>query len=132
MSDYNDKFLQDTFNEINYYKNLMTLTRGQDRFFYFRDNLRKICNDLYNIIEFRRISYRQQFTLEELANYNGENGKLAYVAVDGIVYDVTSQNLWVNGTHSVVSAGKDLTSEYKTCHNGSDILKRLRIVGVLK
>jgi Predicted heme/steroid binding protein len=31
----------------------------------------------------------KQFTLEELKQYNGENGQPAYVAIDGIVYDVS-------------------------------------------
>jgi predicted heme/steroid binding protein len=132
MSNYNEKFFQDSFNEINYYKNLMTLMRNEDVVFYFRNNLEKICNDLYNVIELTKIEGRHEFTLEELSKYDGKNGKPAYVAVDGIVYDVTSEKLWVNGIHLEVSAGKDLTSQYKNCHKNNNILEKLKIVGMLR
>ena len=57
------------------------------------------------------------FTLEELAKYNGQNGRKAYVAVDGVVYDVTGSANWTGGTHSVcnlgAAAGKDLSEILK-------------------
>ena len=52
------------------------------------------------------------FTLEELKKFNGKNGNKAYVAVNGIVYDVTHSKLWKNGEHKGQhEAGKDLTYE---------------------
>lgn len=132
MSSYDEKFFENSFNEINYYKNLMTLMRSEDGFFYFRDVLKKLCNDLYNAIELQNGRHRQQFTLEELSQYDGKNGRAAYVAIGGVVYDVTSEKLWVNGIHLGVSAGKDLTSQYKTCHKNNNILEKLRKVGVLR
>ena len=30
------------------------------------------------------------FTLDELKNYDGKEGRKAYIAVDGVVYDVTN------------------------------------------
>ena len=55
----------------------------------------------------------REFTLEELAEYNGEDGKDAYVAVDGIVYDVTYAGPWRGGIHNGFTAGRDLTEEIK-------------------
>lgn len=49
------------------------------------------------------------FTLDELAQYDGKNGNDAYVAVDGIVYDVTNAAKWQNGSHYGVQAGTDCT-----------------------
>ncbi len=53
------------------------------------------------------------FTTEELASFNGQNGQPAYVAVDGVVYDVTGSPNWPGGTHTKcplgASAGKDLS-----------------------
>lgn len=34
------------------------------------------------------------FTTEELAAFNGQNGNPAYIAVDGVVYDVTKVSTW--------------------------------------
>lgn len=55
-----------------------------------------------------------ELTLEELAEYNGKDGKRAYVAVDGIIYDVTDSTPWKNGDHNGYEAGKDLTEAIKT------------------
>ncbi len=35
------------------------------------------------------------FTLEELKQFNGQNGQPAYVAVDGVVYDVSNVGPWL-------------------------------------
>ncbi|AWK52058.1 cytochrome b5 [Clostridium beijerinckii] len=76
--------------------------------------------------------YRQQkeFTLEELAQYDGSNGKPAYVAIDGIVYDLSKEPTWAGGTHFGYAAGQNLTDEFKSCH-GTSTLKNLPKVGVL-
>jgi predicted heme/steroid binding protein len=53
----------------------------------------------------------REFTPEELRKYNGENGSPAYVAFEGLVYDVSSSFLWQKGKHQVIhSAGVDNTS----------------------
>lgn len=79
-------------------------------------------------------SYRQtkEFTLSELSKYNGTMGNPAYVAVNGIVYDVSNIPKWSGGTHYGLTAGKDLSSEFETCHGISNKLAKLPKVGVLK
>ena len=77
--------------------------------------------------------YRQrQFTLEELTQFDGSGDKPAYVAVDGIVYDISVNGAWGGGTHFGLYAGKDLTAQFGGCHGGSAILEKLPKVGVLK
>jgi predicted heme/steroid binding protein len=53
------------------------------------------------------------FTPAELAEFDGKDGNPAYVAVDGIVYDITGNTYWPGGDHSVcnldAAAGKDLS-----------------------
>ncbi len=71
------------------------------------------------------------FTREELAQYNGKNGNPAYVAVNGVVYDVTNNAAWAAATHFGLSAGNDLTTSFASCHAGADILSRLSVVGNL-
>ena len=52
------------------------------------------------------------FTTQELAAFNGQNGQPAYVAVDGVVVDVTGSPNWPGGKHTKCSldaaAGRDL------------------------
>ena len=54
-----------------------------------------------------------RLNLKELSTYNGKNGRPAYVAVDGIIYNVTKSDAWNNGDHNGFEAGKDLTREIK-------------------
>ncbi|MDT8715142.1 cytochrome B5 [Clostridium sp. 19966] len=73
------------------------------------------------------------FTAEELKKYNGENGNPAYVAVNGIVYDVTNARKWKNGKHeNGVVAGVDLTNSIGQSPHGASVLKDLPVVGTLK
>jgi len=73
------------------------------------------------------------FTLSELAAYNGSQGNPAYVAVNGIVYDVTDKPAWAGGMHFAgLSAGKDLTAQFTSCHRGMEnVLTQLPVVGTL-
>lgn len=55
----------------------------------------------------------KEFTVEELAEYDGQDGRPAYVAYDGVVYDVTESAMWAEGDHEGLHvAGKDLTQEH--------------------
>lgn len=69
------------------------------------------------------------FTLEELSRYNGKDGNPAYVAVNGIVYDVTGNAAWGGATHFGLTAGTDVTSQFASCHAGQPILSKLKVVG---
>lgn len=72
------------------------------------------------------------FTLDELKQYNGKDGKPAYVAVDGIVYDVSASDKWKNGDHNGFEAGNDLTDEIKNVSpHGVKMLDRVPVVGKL-
>lgn len=71
------------------------------------------------------------FTLQELSRYDGKGGNPAYVAVNGIVYDVTNNAAWAAATHFGLTAGKDLTNEFASCHGGQPILSKLKVVGRL-
>lgn len=76
------------------------------------------------------------FTLDELATFNGQNDSPAYVAVDGVVYDVSDSAFWKEGTHSSCNlgamAGQDLSELIKQApaRMRSD-LQRMPVVGSL-
>ncbi len=82
-------------------------------------------------IELLQDERRKDFTLEELAKFNGKDGNPAYVAVNGTVYDVTDNAAWAAATHFGLTAGKDLTDEFASCHGGQSILNKLKVVGKL-
>lgn len=55
----------------------------------------------------------REFTLEELAEFNGQGGNPAYVAYKGTVYDVGDSMMWDDGDHEGLHrAGGDLTDEH--------------------
>nr|WP_285874959.1 cytochrome b5 domain-containing protein [Halalkalibacter oceani] len=77
----------------------------------------------------------QVFTLEELGEYDGQDGNDAYVAVDGVVYDVTNVEQWAGGEHAPAGglvAGDDYTEEIEKAPHGTDVLEDLPIVGTLE
>ncbi len=72
-------------------------------------------------------------TLEELAQFDGLEGRDAYVAIDGVIYDVTNSSQWPNGMHrGRVQAGQDLTTVLDTeATHGREMLSRVPKIGYL-
>ncbi len=67
-----------------------------------------------------------------MKQYNGKDGKPAYIAYKGKVYDVTDDFLWVEGDHQGEhSAGVDLTEEMPRAPHLEDVLERVKLIGVL-
>ncbi len=62
-------------------------------------------------------SVDKTFTSAQLAEFNGKSGKDAYIAYDGVVYDVTDKlsTTWKNGVHHDLIAGTDLTAQVNSC-----------------
>lgn len=73
---------------------------------------------------------KNTFTIDDLSYYDGTKGKPAYVAVNGIVYDVSLEATWGGGTHFKLFSGNDL-SEHFNLHHDIEVLKKLPIVGNL-
>ncbi len=74
----------------------------------------------------------RKFTLEELKEYDGREGRPAYVAYKGKVYDVTDDFLWVEGDHQGQhEAGQDLTEAMALAPHGEETLERVKLIGVL-
>ena len=72
-------------------------------------------------------------TLAELAQNNGREGKPAYVAVNGTIYDVTASPRWQNGLHPPDHhAGQDLTEELAAAPHVRAVVERFPVVGTLE
>ena len=72
------------------------------------------------------------FTLEQLATFDGQNGNPSYIAVDGIVYDVSDVSPWKGGFHiKTFKAGLDYTDQIESAPHGKNVLKQAVQVGVL-
>lgn len=71
------------------------------------------------------------FTKDELSKFDGQNGNRAYVAIDGVVYDMTDVPAWKNGQHHGNTAGRDLSQEILKSPHGKSVLTKLPVVGKL-
>ncbi|WP_066496875.1 cytochrome b5 domain-containing protein [Abyssisolibacter fermentans] len=96
--------------------------------------INKLLQEIDDLVSIEQMNTDNQrkFTLKELAENDGSNGKPAYVAINGIVYDVSTEITWGGGTHFGLYAGNDLTEELKSCHEMQMIIKKLTQVGILK
>lgn len=74
----------------------------------------------------------RKFTLSELANFDGKEGRPSYFSYKGKVYDVTSSKLWQDGCHLKKHfAGKDLTDMIKNAPHGEEKILQMPEVGEL-
>jgi predicted heme/steroid binding protein/uncharacterized membrane protein len=73
-------------------------------------------------------------TFAELANFDGEEGRSAYFAYKGKIYDVSNSKLWRGGSHMKRhQAGVDLTDTLSQApHDESKILSMPAVGSILK
>jgi predicted heme/steroid binding protein len=75
---------------------------------------------------------QQVYTREALSHFDGKEGRPAYVAYEGKVYDVTSSLMWQDGDHEGEHlAGADLTAAMDDAPHFPDELDAFPIVGSL-
>ena len=62
------------------------------------------------------------FTERELQQFDGTRGKPAYIAYDGVVYDVSASSLWRGGLHKDLHyAGTDLTRTLRKAPHTAEV-----------
>lgn len=75
----------------------------------------------------------KEFTPEALSEFAGTDGRPAYVAHGGRVFDVSSSSRWKGGLHMRRhKAGQDLTADLQAAPHGAEMLERVPQVGVLR
>ncbi|MDA3904367.1 MAG: hypothetical protein PF441_13075 [Desulfuromusa sp.] len=72
-------------------------------------------------------------TIAELARFDGEEGRAAYVAVSGVIYDVSTSQRWKDGDHEGAHrAGRDLTEELKSAPHVRAVIECFPVVGKIE
>ena len=72
-------------------------------------------------------------TPKELQQYDGRDGRKAYVAYKGVIYDVTDSSLWKEGTHKKIhQAGEDLTAAMEGAPHSDSVFEGFTQVGRLE
>ena len=78
------------------------------------------------------LAEQKKITLQELQENNGKNGKPAYIAYKGKVYDVTESAMWGDGEHmGTHQAGKDLTDDMELAPHREETFDKVKYVGEL-
>jgi len=78
------------------------------------------------------LTEQKKVTRQELEENNGKNGKPAYIAYKGKVYDVSQSSFWLDGDHlGMHQAGKDLTEELEMAPHREETFQKVKLVGEL-
>jgi predicted heme/steroid binding protein len=80
----------------------------------------------------KTLAEQRKITKDELAQNNGKDGKPAYIAFKGVVYEVSASAFWMEGDHMGAHvAGKDLTEEIELAPHRAETLQKVKQVGML-
>ena len=71
------------------------------------------------------------YTRSQLALRNGQDKPQVWVALHGIIYEVTLSRLWHNGKHYEHWAGQDLTDELKDAPHTEKVFDKFKAIGRL-
>jgi len=75
---------------------------------------------------------QKKVTRQELEANDGKNGKPAYIAYQGKVYDVSDSSFWMEGEHmGMHNAGKDLTDDLDMAPHRDENFNKVKFVGEL-
>lgn len=75
-------------------------------------------------------STKRIFSIKELKEFDGKEGRPAYIAYKGLVYDVSSSHLWLNGTHADRHfSGFDFTEIIENAPHNEEALLKFPVVG---
>ena len=81
----------------------------------------------------KEVSELKKFTLEELEKCDGKEGRPAYVAYKGKVYDISENGMWDDGDHmGIHEAGQDLTEDMEDAPHEEDNILDMPVVGELE
>ncbi len=74
----------------------------------------------------------QKITRQQLEQNDGKNGKPAWFAYKGKVYDTSDSSFWMDGEHmGMHNAGRDLTEELDMAPHREENFSKVKLVGDL-
>lgn len=73
-----------------------------------------------------------EYTKNQLALRNGQDKPQIWIALHGIIYDVTTSRLWRDGKHYEHWAGQDLTHELGDAPHTDKVFDKFKPIGKLK
>lgn len=71
------------------------------------------------------------YTKSQLALRNGQDKPEIWVALNGLIYNVTESRLWRNGQHYEHWAGQDLTEELADAPHTEMVFEQFKVIGKL-
>jgi len=72
------------------------------------------------------------YTKAQLALRNGQDKPEVWVALHGLIYDVTRSRLWKSGKHYEHWAGQDLTDELSDAPHTEKVFDKFKPIGKLQ
>jgi predicted heme/steroid binding protein len=73
----------------------------------------------------------KEYTKNQLALRNGQDKDEIWVALNGLIYEVTASRLWRNGKHYEHWAGQDLTEELADAPHNEAVFEKFKVIGKL-
>ena len=73
-----------------------------------------------------------EYSRSYLALRNGQDKPEIWVALHGLIYDVSRSRLWRDGKHYEHWAGQDLTDELKDAPHDAKVFDKFKVIGKLK
>ncbi|HOX82092.1 MAG TPA: cytochrome b5 domain-containing protein [Chryseolinea sp.] len=71
------------------------------------------------------------YSKAQLALRNGQDKPQIWVALHGMIYEVTASRLWRDGKHYEHWAGQDLTDELKDAPHTEKVFEKFKVIGKL-
>lgn len=71
------------------------------------------------------------YSKAQLALRNGQDKPQIWVALHGLIYEVSTSRLWRDGKHYEHWAGQDLTEELKDAPHTEKVFEKFKVIGKL-
>jgi predicted heme/steroid binding protein len=74
----------------------------------------------------------EEYSKEEIAQFDGTEGRKAYICYHGKIYDVSESPFFVDGQHFQHKVGLDLSEELIDAPHGEEVFEEVPLVGRLR